>query len=287
VRPLPAALLLALACTACGAAEDEVVTLSLTPDAVQPGGEDYLCYGFDPAPLAGRAITRVTWSPPSKGGVTVHHATAYALLEPFPDGPLSCLLMPDKADGLHIWAPGNDALVMPEGTALAVPAEATKIVVQAHVIRTSEAPAAALGVAFTLAEEAPAHLAAWHSTYADVPQIPPHGEATATGLCRARADVHAVFAWPHMHRLGKRFHGEVVRATGATESIVEVPAWDVDDERIYPVSVDIGAGDVLRIGCAWSNPGDTAVGAGHDMADEMCTQGLITWPADAPRCEPL
>ncbi len=26
---------------------------------------------------------------------------------------------------------------------------------------------------------------------------------------------------------------------------------------------------------------------GDGTTDEMCTQGIISWPSDAPRCEPL
>lgn len=293
MRVLPAALAVAWACAACAEAPAETdagvppVTLRFQPDEVQTGSEDYLCFGFDAAHLAGLAVERITWSPPRGGGVTLHHATAYALLEPFPDGPLSCTTMPANAAGLHVWAPGDQPLIMPEGFALAIPEATTKIVIQAHVLRLSDAPASVASLELKVADRPPDHLAAWHSTFADVPTIPPHGQATATSGCRARAAVHTLFAWPHMHRLGTAFHGAVQRAGGGVVPLVDVPAWDVARERTYAVNVDIAEGDVIAIGCTWLNPGSTVVTGGYATTDEMCTQGIISWPADAPRCEPL
>jgi hypothetical protein len=299
MRAFPLSLALTLACPACadgtgGAGSaggaggvGDTVTLSFQPDQVALGAEDYLCYGFDATALAGRAIEQLTWAAPVGGGVSLHHAIAYAMVETFPDGPLSCGAMPASAVGLHVWAPGDQPLVMPAGFALAIPAATTKIVVQAHVLRLTDAPAAAASLSLALAPSPPAHLAAWHSTFATVPPIPPHGQASVSAGCRARAAVHTLFAWPHMHRLGTRFHGEVQRAAGGAALLVDVPVWDVAHEQTYPVAVDIAAGDVIAITCAWDNPGDTVVSQGPETTDEMCTQGLITWPADAPRCTPL
>jgi hypothetical protein len=290
MRVLRLSLALSLACPACaggGGDAGGAVTLSFQPDQVQVGAEDYLCFGFDAAHLAGRAIEELTWAAPTAGGVTLHHAIAYALPEPFPDGPLSCSAMPASAVGLHVWAPGDQPLVLPAGFGLAIPAGTTRIVIQAHVLRTTEAPAAAASLTLALASAAPARLAAWHSTFATVPAIPPHGQASVSSGCRARAIMHTLFAWPHMHRLGTTFHSAVQRAGGGETPIVDLPAWDVGRERTYPVVVDIAAGDVITIGCTWDNPGDTVVSQGPETTDEMCTQGLITWPADAPRCAPL
>src|SRR4051812_22155732 len=98
MRILPAAMLLALASSACSGDTDgsrppddapAPITLSFRPEELQTGTEDYLCYGFDAAELAGLAVERIAWSPPEGGGVSLHHATLYALQDPFPDGPLS------------------------------------------------------------------------------------------------------------------------------------------------------------------------------------------------------
>ncbi len=294
MRVLPAALAVSLACTACaggpgGGADPgpSEVTLSFQPDEVELGGEDYLCFTFDASQLRGKAVDSITWTPPKGGGVTLHHATAYAMQGPFPDGPFSCIYMPSDAVGLHIWAPGDQPLVMPEGFALAVPETTTKMVVQAHVLRITSAPAAAGSVTLALAREPPEHLAAWHSTGADVPPIPPHAQATASAGCRAKAAVHTLFAWPHMHRLGTTFQSSVQRAAGGATPVVDVPVWDVAGERTYPVTVDIDEGDVIQIGCTWVNTTSATVVGGYETTDEMCTQGIISWPADAPRCEPL
>jgi Copper type II ascorbate-dependent monooxygenase, C-terminal domain len=293
MRFVLAALAVSMTCGACAGAPDEAgagpeqVTLSFQPDEVAVGGEDYLCFTFDAVELRGQSVERITWSPPSGGGVTLHHGIVYAMQGPFPDGPFSCLAMPSDAVGLHIWAPGDQPLVMPEGFGLYVPESTTKMTVQAHVLRFTGAPAAVGSVTLTLADKPPEHLAAWHSTVATVPPILPHSEASATSGCRARAAVHTLFAWPHMHRLGTSFQSSVQRAAGGATPLADVPVWDVSGERTYPVTVDIDEGDVLQIGCTWENSGSTTVVGGYRTTDEMCTQGIISWPFDAPRCEPL
>ncbi|MFT3769101.1 MAG: hypothetical protein QM820_26980 [Minicystis sp.] len=287
-----AALSLVTVVTGCageggGTAGPETVTLSFRAQALEAGEEDYLCFGFPATQLAGRAVERIAWVPPSGGGVSLHHATLYAMQSPFPDGPLSCTWMPDDAVGIHIWGTGTEPLHMPEGFALSIPEGTTKMVVQAHVLRTSEAPANEASVVLGMAASPPEHLAAWHSTVTDVPAIPPHATATASSRCLARGDVHTLFAWPHMHRFGKAFHGAIERAGGGETPIVDVAAWDVTREVIHPASVDIATGDVIVTRCTWENTSPEVVEGGFDVSDEMCTQGLIWWPADAPRCKPL
>jgi hypothetical protein len=297
-----AALTLALATAGCGGAPPDSsgaggdgggwdgsspLALRFTPDELAVGTEDYLCFTYDASQLAGRSLTEIGWTPPAGGGVTLHHATLYAVEHPFPDGPFSCLVMPGDAVGLHIWAPGDQPLAMPADVGLAIPDAATKIVVQAHVLRLTDAPAEEARVELTFAERAPLHLAAWHSTVADVPDIPPHASASAESRCQVGADVHTLFAWPHMHRLGTAFHGVIERGGGGTTPLVDVPVWNVNGERTYAVRRDLSAGDVLRADCSWDNTTNEVVGAGFETTDEMCTLGVVWWPADAPRCQPL
>lgn len=283
---LVAAIPLALAAMGC-ASGPEPITLPFRAQALEMGEEAYLCFGFDAEQLAGRAVERIAWAPPDGGGVSLHHATLYAMQSAFPDGPLKCSFMPDDAVGIHIWGAGTEPLQMPEGFALSIPEGTTKMVVQAHVLRLSDAPASEASVVLGMAEPAPEHLAAWHSTFTDVPEIPPQATVTASSRCLARADVHTLFAWPHMHRLGKAFHGSIERANGSVTPIVDVMEWDFARELIHPAAVDIAEGDVIVTRCTWQNGTPAVVEGGLDVTDEMCTQGLIWWPADAPRCKPL
>jgi hypothetical protein len=277
----------ALACAGCKVAPAPTpLTLSFQPDEVANGSEEYLCFDFDATPFAGNAVDRVAWTAPSGGGVTLHHAILWAMQSPFPAGPLSCRWMPADAVGLHIWAPGDEPLAMPEGFALAIPAKTTKLVIQAHVLRSSTAPAQAASVTLDLAE-APAHLAAWHSIAAKVPPIQPYSSASATAQCRARAAVQTLFVWPHMHALGKTFHGAIERANGSSTPIIDLVQWEVAGERTYPVELAIAAGDVITATCTWDNPTPSVVVGGLWTTDEMCTESLIWWPAEAPYCDPL
>lgn len=286
-------LTLALASGACSSPEQaapvDPFTLTFRPEQLESGSEEYLCFGFDAASIAGLAVERIAWSAPASGGVALHHAILYAMQSPFPKGPLSCRWMPDDAVGIHIWGPGTDPLVMPEGFALSIPETTTLLVVQAHVLRSSDAPAAEVSVALNVVPPPadPNRLAGWHATVVDVPEIAPHAAATATSSCKARADAHTLFVWPHMHALGATFHGAIQRASGETIPLVDIADWNVDGQQAYPIEVDIGTGDVIETTCTWENPGDAPVVGGLWTTDEMCTQSLIWWPAEARSCERL
>jgi hypothetical protein len=98
--------------------------------------------------------------------------------------------------------------------------------------------------------------------------------------------VHIVTVWPHMHRLGSAFHGTVIRGDGRREALLDLPSWSFDHQLIYPVDVQLQAGDVVETQCLWMNPTDATVLPGPRSSDEMCNQGLFVWPFDHARCAP-
>src|SRR5689334_21841120 len=113
----------------------------LSPDP-QPVDEAYLCYGFDAQALTGQIIKGLVWKAPEGGGVIWHHPRLRAVAGDFPDGPVPCDGMPPGAVSLHVWAPGGDDLLLPEGTGLALPAATLRLVVEMHVLRTGSSSAA-------------------------------------------------------------------------------------------------------------------------------------------------
>ena len=52
----------------------------------------------------------------------------------------------------------------------------------------------------------------------------------------------------------------------------------VDRQRAAP-------GDLVHIRCTWDNPSDTDILPGPYTSNEMCTLGLLVWPAEAARWE--
>jgi hypothetical protein len=187
-------------------------TLRFTVDA-PTGSEAYTCFGFDASPLAGDYLRGIAWSPPATGGVALHHASLYALSQDYPDGPVGCDTMPFSST-MHVWAPGDGALVLPEGVGLDLPAGTIRLVVQTHALRFSDGPPATASVSLDRTERAPEHVATWLTALGTVPVIPPHARASTVTTCTAAAPMHVVTAWPHMHRIGTAFQGAILHTDG-------------------------------------------------------------------------
>jgi len=88
-----------------------------------------------------------------------------------------------------------------------------------------------------------------------------------------------------MHQVGSEFHGALLRGSERLP-IVDVGRWDFTHQRTYDVDIQAEAGDLLETTCVWDNPTSEYVLPGLFTANEMCTFGLIGYPAEAARCEP-
>jgi len=263
---------------------DEAATLSFVVDFQSSESEQYMCFAFDPASLQGRSLRAIRWAPPQQGGIVLHHATLYATAEVWQSHAGACDAMPSDAAGLHVWAPGGTSLEMPEAIALSLPEATRTLIVEAHALRVG---AGASEPAYCeLCPSTDAEQAAWIGVQAPVPAIRPHYVETATAQCIVPADLHVLFTWPHMHRVGKEFHGAIVRADGTREPLIDVAPWDFDEQRTYPVDATLQAGDAIETSCVWENPTDEYVLPGPLTTDEMCNQGIIGHPAASARCLP-
>jgi hypothetical protein len=246
------------------------------------GAELYACRRFDVGDAKGRAVHALRWTPPS-GGVVLHHAILFAAGDAGPPGPVPCDPMPVPVAVLPLYAPGGEQVAFPEGVAIAVPPSATAFFVELHLFRLAEGPGGASVELF--ASERPAeHLAGWVDDTAPVPPIPAHSSVTSTAQCRFEGPGHLVGAWPHMHRLGARFQGTVVRADGRREPLLEVDPWDFEHQALYAVDAVLGEGDAVETACTWINTTASLVTAGPRSTDEMCNQGLVLWPLASARC---
>jgi hypothetical protein len=267
-----------LACSSHGvqASSDVSMILSFAIDA-PIDGEEYECFGFDATPLAGRWVRSITWTPPPRGGVTLHHATLFADPQDYPAGLTPCDSMPSSTI-MHIWAPGGDPLTLPAGVALALPTDTRTLVVQAHVLRFGGGPPPTATATIDTTDVAPANSAAWLSAYGSVPAIRPQTQEHTATTCIAAAPMHIFTAWPHMHLIGKSFQGAIVGVDGTRTVFVNVPSWDFAEQETYVVDRDVAAGDGIETDCTWFNPTDEYVLPGPLTTDEMCGDGLIVWP---------
>jgi hypothetical protein len=253
--------------------------------AAPPAGEQeaYVCFGFDARELGPLGALR--WTPPAEGPVALHHATLVATAEDYPDGPVDCGAMPKDTIGLHVWAPGGPALVLPDGIGFELPPSTRRLIVEAHVFRVAEGEASLARAELCPLIAAPRHRAAWLSVQAPVPAIRPRSLESAIGRCTLSNRFMLISTWPHMHFLGKEFHGAIVRSDGSRVPLVDLAKWDFNAQRTYLLDATLEPGDALETHCIWENPSDEYVLPGPFTKDEMCNQGFIGWPEEAARCE--
>jgi hypothetical protein len=161
-----------------------------------------------------------------------------------------------------------------------LPPDTTKYVIQVHALRSQAGPAAAASVSVEASSVRPSIAATWLVVAAPIPAIRPRQTETSSGSCAASAGLHVGLAWPHMHRIGKEFHGSILRGAAPPEALVDVTSWNFGLQRAYPANTDLAAGDRVQTTCVWENPSDQYVFGGPKSTDEMCHQAILVWPAE-------
>ena len=98
--------------------------------------------------------------------------------------------------------------------------------------------------------------------------------------CGLDEPVSVRYTGPHMHTYGMSWQVEVVRASGETSVLSEIPEWQPEwqnEPRFEAVDIELVPGDVLRSTCTWTNPGDEPL----QFPFEMC----ITFNAVHPMAQ--
>jgi hypothetical protein len=263
--------------------EDSLV-LSFEPALDEAQQEGYVCFAFDARTLEGAPIERLIWST-TPGGVVLHHATLLATAEARPtNGGFDCDPMPPDAIALHVLSPAGDELELPEGVALDLPDETQTLLIEAHIRRVGTENSSSATLEVCRATAPPTHLAARIGIAAPVPAIRPNMVERASARCQLSKAWNLVSVWPHMHRVGSEFHAALFRGAERIP-IVDVAHWDFNHQLTYPVELSAEPGDLIETTCVWSNPTSDYVLPGIYTENEMCTFGVIGWPASAANCK--
>lgn len=269
---------IALSCATPVGPSNTDLQLAFAPDA-PIGDEAITCFGFDAGEHAGRIVCGMEWSI-AGGAAPLHHAILYA--DPTRDfvGEVPCDLPPPASTSLGGWLPGaSTTLLLPDGVGMLVPEVTQTLVVQAHAIRTSEGPVTPSSVRVQFCDAPPLHVASSISLVADVPTIAPHTAASAMVTCTVSAPTHVVRLWPHMHRAGTRI---AIASSQSPTPLVDVVPWDFEHQIGYLTGDTLLApGDALRVRCDWLNGTDAPIEPGPLTRDEMCSVGVLAWPAGA------
>lgn len=261
---------------------DVSTTLEFSPDVADDAVEGYSCFSY-PVDLGGRSIAAIRWQDPPAGPIRVHHATLQAASLASTASMGSCEPTPADIIALHVHAPGGGPLELAPDVGLSLPASAKYLRIEVHALRTGTGSAPPASVQICQHAADPPKLAAWLGLAAPVPAIRPHTTETSTGRCELGAPIHLLSAWPHMHRVGRAFHATITRGP-TLEPLLDVPNWDFSHQLTYPLDTDLAAHDVIAPTCVWENPTADYVLPGPYTSNEMCTFGLIGWPAQAAAC---
>lgn len=245
--------------------------------------DDYVCFGFD-IPVSSKRQT-IAITPKIDNKKLVHHVVLYQSDQSESPTPHEC-----SAGGalfwrmIYAWAPGGGNMIMPPEAGF--PLEGTThYVAQLHYNNIGHLSGEADGTGFdmcTTSELRPndADVVAFGSQSFDIPG-PSHTTLTCElTLPGSTGEMHAIFAMPHMHKLGTALSNTLYPANDASHPIDlgSQSTWDFNNQAWLPIQATLHAGDRVETRCAWTNPTQTDVHFGQNTEDEMCYAFTMYYP---------
>jgi hypothetical protein len=259
-------------------------SFDFVPELPAQESEAYACFAFDASAIR-EPLRRLSWDLGRAGGVVLHHATLYTTSELRPRGSrFECDPMPLDALAVHVGVPGSESFELPPDTGMVLRPDTRSLIVEVHMYRGGQGPAAA-SLSMCTATTPPAALAGRFALGAPVPALRPRRTETSSARCRLPFDLDLLYSWPHMHRLGIEFHAALLREDERL-AILDLESWDFTQQLTYPIDVHARAGDVIETTCVWQNDSDEYVLPGLYTKDEMCTHAVMGVPAEAAYCDP-
>jgi hypothetical protein len=253
-------------------------------------GEHYVCNHFkspwnEPAEL-------VSWQTLYDNQAIVHHWLAYSVpTGGAVDGQFEACIgthLLQDAQLVAGWAVGSNDVDMPPDVALRMPGADREFLIEWHYFNsTGVEQMDASGVRLcVLPQGTRTNLAGitWLGTeFFNGPAGMPAGQMSEfSGTCQnvSGAPINIVRFWPHMHQWGRNMKSTVVRATGATENVFEMP-FDFNYQISYEATVVLQPGDAITSTCTFDNQSAAPVAFGPSSDQEMCYQFAFSWPAGA------
>jgi len=252
----------------------------------------YQCFSFK-SPLTG-PTQATAWAPIVDDDRVLHHWILYRTATPQVDGASGPCNMPSDALFVAGWAPGGGNFLMPPDVGLELGGPDDSFILQMHYHNAAQYTDAVdrSGVALCVADE-PRPQTAGIVTLGSVGiNIPAGAEGhDVTGTCPSwitsylQEPLFAIASFPHMHQLGRALETVISRGsdTGPEESLVQVPAFNFENQTVYPhdPEIPIMPGDSLRTTCTYDNPGSQNVFFGEATEDEMCFNFVMVYPIEA------
>jgi len=182
------------------------------------------------------------------------------------------------------WAPGARPVLLPEGVAMTLPANA-RVVLQVHYHPNHGTPLPDLTeIGIYLAKKPPTrilNLVPIINTSFVIPAGAKEHRVEATWPLPVFLPIHIVSVAPHMHLLGKTMKVEATRPNGTKECLINIEDWDFNWQGQYQFKnpVAIPAGSRLSLSATFDNSDSNPrnpnrppkqVRWGEETTDEMC-----------------
>lgn len=189
------------------------------------------------------------------------------------------------------FAPGSDALVLQEGTAVRIP-KGAELVLEVHYTPTGvpEKDRSSVGIVF--ADRPPEREIRVNFFENDTLRIPPHDPHHAETIEHIfPSDAKLLSILPHMHWRGKAFHYEVEYPDGRKEVLASIPRYDFNWQTTYRFAEPMAMpkGTKVRAIAHWDNSRNNLanpdpsreVVQGLQTSEEMML-GFLTYTTDEP-----
>lgn len=254
----------------------------------------YVCYGFSRPATEKRHIFAL--GPHIDNAKVVHHLLVYQTAAPVDSTPHACEGVGQSLDWklLMGWAPGGRAVYLPEEAGFVQEPDSSGMVhyaLQIHYnnVARNEGERDASGFNLCTTDQLRRYDADAMAPGAMFFTIPPRASQTTTcnyvwgsgsGIPVVEyPSIHVFSTTPHMHAFGTEVSSTIIRKdTGEEVPIDEARAFDIDNQVLYPASVDIHPGDTIRTRCRWNNTTSEPVEFGEGTADEMCFNFMGYYP---------
>ena len=247
-----------------------------------PSGESHACFVFD-VPWSGdvQAV-----SIRSRQSTAVHHW----LLSDHTGDIQGGSVLPDRADcnlSAHkIFAVSavnqQSELNMPPGVGLQMPAGggSARMMLGMHYFNTGEPVDDTSGAEICVARAPRPQTASITELGVSLLNLPPHRSTDVSSTCRPsyNGEIHIIRAFPHMHARGVRLDTIIQRASGARETLIDVP-FSFENQIAYDVDQRLQPGDRMLTTCHFDNMTNRTILGGESSDDEMCINFVTAWPA--------
>ncbi len=173
---------------------------------------------------------------------------------------------------------GTDALELPPGVALKLPA-GSSLVLELHIFNPGGEPLSGTsGVEVIEVEERDVTETADVFLAGPIAlELPPNAESTVRSTCIVGAPYTLFALMPHMHQLGSHLR-TVVRRDGE-EIVLHDEAFSFEQQTVRLLDpIALSAGDQIVTECTFDNSTPLSVSWGESSNDEMCFSVLYRYP---------